>query len=79
MKRIQSACLEQTIHFALKEDLAHDEAVELVKKELEGYKTALDRKRVQYRIEEERALPDGSLLLKIKKQYNSYDCGEYLS
>lgn len=27
---------------------------------------------------EEKRLEDGSLLIKIKKQYNSYDCGEYM-
>ena len=29
-------------------------------------------------IVEENRLDDGSLLIKIKKQYNNYDCGEYM-
>ena len=37
MKRIKAACLEQTIHFMLKEDLPHDEAVQFVKAEYEHY------------------------------------------
>lgn len=30
MKRIKYACLAQTIHFALKDDVSHEEAVNLV-------------------------------------------------
>lgn len=78
MKRIQAACLEQTIHFELKEDIAHSEAVMLVKKEAEAYKAALERKRIRYQIEGETVLPDGSIQLQIKKQYNAYPCGGYL-
>ncbi|MGI5966562.1 MULTISPECIES: hypothetical protein [Anaerotruncus] len=79
MKRIQHACLEQTIHFALKEDLPHSEAAELVKKDLENYKMTLERRRVKYKIREELTLPDGSILVKVGKQYNSYSCGSYLN
>ena len=39
---------------------------------------ALERKRVRHRIVEESTLQDGSIQLRIKRQYNSYDCGEYL-
>lgn len=34
MKRIKSACLLQTIHFQLKEDLDHTTAVQMVREEL---------------------------------------------
>ena len=37
MKRIQAACLEQTIHFQLKEDVPHDQAVNNVREEAEHY------------------------------------------
>ncbi len=37
MKRIKYACLEQTIHFRLKEDIVHDEAVRLVREEVKNY------------------------------------------
>lgn len=43
MKRIQSACLSQTIHFQLKEDTGHAQAVSLGKAEYENYKRLLDR------------------------------------
>ena len=53
MKRIKEACLLQTIHFQLKEDLEHDAAVQAVRAEVEHYKTQLDRSRTRYQITEE--------------------------
>ena len=79
MKRIKATCLEQTIHFMLKEDLPHDEAVQFVKAEYEHYLAQLERNRTQYRILEKTEQPDGSLLVKLKKQYNSYDCTPYMN
>ena len=79
MKRIKAACLEQTIHFMLKEDLPHDEAVQFVKAEYEHYLAQLERNRTQYRILDKTEQPDGSLLVKLKKQYNSYDCTPYMN
>ena len=79
MKRIKAACLEQTIHFMLKEDLPHDEAVQFVKAEYEHYLAQLERNRTQYRILEKTEQPDGSLLVKLKTQYNSYDCTPYMN
>ena len=78
MKRIQSACLEQTVHFELNKDIAHSEAVSLSKRELDSYKTNLERRHARFKIVEETTLPDGSFQIKIKKQYNSYDCGNYI-
>lgn len=78
MKRIKEACLLQTIHFQLKEDLEHDAAVQAVRAEVEHYKTQLDRSRTRYQITEEAEQPDGSILIHIKKQYNSHSCGAYM-
>lgn len=78
MKRIQAACLLQTIHFQLKEDVGHAAAVRAVKEEMEHYKTQLKRRRTKFQVVEESEQPDGSWILRIKKQYNQYDCGEYL-
>ena len=78
MKRIKSACLEQTIHFELKADLEKEEAVQGVQREVEHYKLSMDRRHVKYKVLEENTLPDGSIQMKIKKQYNSYPCGDYL-
>ena len=79
MKRVQSACLEQTVHFQLKEDvIGHAAALRAVAEEVEQYKAQMDRKHVKHKILEETTQPDGSILVKIKRQYNNYDCGDYL-
>lgn len=77
MKRIKCACLEQTIHFELKEDTTHAEALRMVSQEVKNYKQSLEKRNTRFKIREEQTLPDGSILLKIGKQYNSYDCGDY--
>lgn len=78
MKRIQAACLEQTVHFQLKDGLSDDLARQLVKEEYEAYRIHLERRKTKYKILEEELQPDGSILIKIKKQYNDHDCGTYL-
>ncbi len=79
MKRVKAACICQTLHFMLKEDLDHELAVRLVADEVEQYKKTLDRNRTQYRILEEAVQPDGSILVKVIKQYNSCPVGDYLN
>ncbi len=78
MKRIKAACICQTLHFMLKEDVDHDYAVSLVRQEVEHYKKTLERNRTQHRILEETVQPDGSIIVKIIKQYNSSPVGDYL-
>ena len=78
MKRIQSACLEQTILFSASDDLSPELAAKTVRQEVESYKLSLTRKQVAYKIESETSQPDGSLLVKLKRQYNFYSCGAYL-
>ena len=78
MKRIQSACICQTLHFMLKEDVAHDYAVQLVKEEVEKYIRTLERNRTIYKIVEQTEQPDGSVNIKIIKQYNASPVGNYL-
>ncbi len=38
MKRVKAACIIQTLHFLLKEDVGHDYAVRLVNEEVKKYK-----------------------------------------
>ena len=78
MKRIQSACIQKTLHFQLKEDLGHAAAAEEVKKEVERYKAQLDRSKTRYKILDECTQPDDSIIIKVKMQYNNVPCGEYL-
>ena len=47
MKRIKAACLLQTVHFLLKEDMPHDAAVNAVKGEVAQYKAHLERNRTK--------------------------------
>ena len=78
MKRIQSACLEQTILFSASDDLSPELAAKTVRQEVESYKLSLTRKQVAYKIESETPQPDGSMIVKLKRQYNFYSCGAYL-
>lgn len=78
MKRIKEACICQTLHFMLKQDVSHDLAVKLVKEEIVKYKASLEKSKTQYKIIEETAQDDGSVIMKIRKQYNYSPVGSYL-
>ena len=79
MKRVKAACICQTLHFMLKEDVAHDWAVKQVEQDVEQYKKTLERNRTQYKIVEQTTQPDGSIMLKVIKQYKSSPVGDYLN
>ncbi|MGM9670591.1 MAG: hypothetical protein ACI3XD_03350 [Oscillospiraceae bacterium] len=79
MKRVKAACICQTLHFMLKEDLEHTYAAKQVRDEVEHYKQTLERNRVRYRIVEETVQPDDSIIIKVIKQYNQSPVGEYLN
>ena len=78
MKRIKEACICQTLHFMLKEDVSHDYAVKLVRDEVKKYKGSLEKSKTKYKILEETEQPDGSVIIIIKKQYNTAPVGSYL-
>lgn len=78
MKRVKAACICQTLHFLLKEDLGHDYAAKMVKEEVEHYKRTLDRNHTKYKIIEEQVQPDDSIIVKVIKQYNASPVGDYL-
>ena len=78
MKRVKSACITQTLHFLLKEDVGHDYAIKLVNDEVKKYKDSLEKGRVQYKILSETTQEDGSIMIEIKKQYNTSPVGHYL-
>lgn len=79
MKRVKAACICQTLHFMLKEDVGHDYAVKQAEQEVEQYKKNLERNHTKYKIVEQTNEPDGSIMLKVIKQYNSSPVGDYLS
>ncbi len=78
MKRVKAACICQTLHFILKEDFPHNYAVKQVREEVEAYKRKMDVSRTQYKILEETEQPDGSIMVKVIKQYNASPVGDYL-
>lgn len=78
MKRVKAACISQTLHFMLKDGVGDDYARKLVKEEVERYKHQLDRSRTQYKILSEVEQADGSVIMEIKKQYNTSPVGNYL-
>lgn len=78
MKRVKAACITQTLHFLLKEDAGDDYAVKLVSEEVNKYKERLNRNKVQYKILSEETQDDGSVIMEIKKKYNSSPTGHYL-
>lgn len=78
MKRVKAACITQTLHFLLKEDLGHDYAVKVVQEEVRKYKQGLDKTGTKYKILSEKEMEDGSVLIEIKKQYNTSPVGNYL-
>lgn len=78
MKRIKAACLEQTIHFQLKDGISSELAKQQVRQEYESYKKQMDRHQTRYKIVEEAEQPDGSLIIKIKRQNNTQPVGDYL-
>jgi len=78
MKRVKAACICQTLHFMLKEDAPHDWAVKQIEQDVENYKKTLERNRTQYKILEQQPQSDGSVIIKIIKQYNTSPVGDYL-
>ena len=78
MKRIQQACICQTLHFFVKEDFPKSQAESQVAWEVRQYKDGLDKNRTAYKILDEKTLEDGSVVLKIIKQNNQSPVGDYL-
>lgn len=78
MKRVKATCICQTLHFLLKDGIPAPEAAELVGQEVAHYKKTLERNRTQYKILEETTQPDGSVVIRIIKQYNATPVGNYL-
>ncbi len=78
MKRIKAACITQTLHFLLKEDLGRDYAKKMLSEEVKKYKSGLDKAGTKYKILSEETQSDGSVIIEIKKQYNTSPVGNYL-
>lgn len=82
MKRIKSACIFQTLVFSQKDDLglSHEQLLKINHEEVAHYKSAMDRNGTRYQIVEETEQPNGSVLVRVKKQYNDKaDVSEYFN
>ena len=81
MKRIQSSAIFQTLIFSQKTENGYtrDEACRMNRAEVDHYIEKLERTRTRYKITDRQEQADGSILLRIRKQYNDrIDTKEYL-
>lgn len=80
MKRMESACLLQTIVFRPKDDVVPlDAAKAAVREEYASYLNRLERTHTAYCITEEETETDGTVRIRIMRQYNTYPTGDYLN
>ena len=82
MKRVQAACIMQTLLFSQKEEagVPRDQALALNREEFEQYKSTLERTHTRHRITDVQELEDGAILVRVRKQYNAKaDVAEYFT
>lgn len=80
MKRIKAACILQTLVFSQKEEtgLTAERALQLNRDELAHYQAGLQKTGVRYQITDADEQPDGSIIVRVRKQYNhKADVDEY--
>ncbi len=82
MKRVQVACILQTLVFQQKDDsyFSKEKKIALNKEEVEKYKVSLEKNKTRFQIVEETEQPDGAILVRVRKQYNDKtDVAEYFN
>ena len=82
MKRIKAACILQTLVFAQTDDcgLTREQQFKVNHDEVNRYKATMDRSHIRYQIAEETERADGSVLVRVRKQYNDKaDVSEYFN
>ena len=79
MKRIKAACLLQTVCFQPTDACSSELDKKQVRKEYEAYKEKMIRQHAQFKILEESVQPDGSIIVKLKKQNNQQAIGDYFN
>ena len=80
MKRVQAACILQTLVFMQKEGcvLSKNSIIESNRREFEHYKQTMEKTRTRYQIVSQEEQEDGSLVVRVRKQYNDKaDVSEY--
>ena len=82
MKRVKSACILRTLVFAQKPELglSKERALKINHEEFDHYKASLERAKTKYQIDSASDQEDGSLILRVRKQYNDKaDVSEYFN
>lgn len=80
MKRVKAACILQTLVFMQKDDcgFSREQILNMNRSEFNRYKISMDRTHTRYQIVSEEEREDGSLLIRVRKQYNDKaDVAEY--
>lgn len=82
MKRVKSVCILQTLVFAQKPELglSKKRALKINHEEFDHYKASLERAKTKYQIDSAADQEDGSLIVRVRKQYNDKaDVSEYFN
>ena len=79
MKRIKAACITQILCFSSHDREMTEYAKRMIVQEYDKYKAQLDKSGTKYKILSEKTNEDGSIVVEIKKQYNTSPVGEYLN
>ena len=82
MKRVKAACIFQTLVFSQKPDAGYskEQALRINLDEAESYKKRLERTSTRYQITEQTEQEDGSVIVRVRKQYNDKaDVSEYFN
>lgn len=74
MKRVNSACLYQTLNFILDPNVSKEDAIKKVSSELEQYKNNIG---TNIQILNEIKNSDGSITLEVRKKVSGYSIGNY--
>ncbi len=80
MKRVKAACILQTLVFMQKEDcgLSKNSIIEANRRDIENYKKTLEHSHTRYQIVSQEEQEDGSIIVRVRKQYNDKaDVSEY--
>ncbi len=80
MKRVQAACILQTLVFSQKPELmfTKDQALTYNNAEIEQYKESLEKSKTKYQIVDRLELENGSVMIRVRKQYSAKtDVSEY--
>ena len=82
VKRVKAACILQTLVFSQKPEMGYskESALKINQEEIERYKKNLERTRTKYQIVDTVEQSDGSVILRVRKQYNDRtDVSEYFA